>query len=392
VNWALGTYNNDVEDVGALANIQYRLPLSIDPTGQVEVRNLVTPTGATTTGLLARFRDKTNSQFLTFGVPFGDKWKAEVEARYSSEKRTQVAFSGLGAVLSKTYTDFTPRVNLSYEIIPGSRLYASVAKGVKAGGFNNAATADVVAFDPETNYTYELGAKQKLLGGTLQLNYNMFFIDWKNLQLSVPDTHPTPPNVQDPNYTGNVKGATSKGIELEAVMLFTDRLRGNIAWSYADSTFKSGVVDTAFGRLCETSTATPACVFLPRTAALPLGGSPIGGNALPRSPKTKIGVGLEYGMPVRSWKLTLRGDASYQAKYYVENLNVAYIPSRTLLNLDVALSDPDSNWSVSLWGKNVTDETYVSSSFAVSVVNQYIPALGDGRTFGLTANYRFNKK
>jgi iron complex outermembrane receptor protein len=299
----------------------------------------------------------------------------------------------LPPVRNKTFTDFTPRVNLSWKALPGLNAYASVAKGAKSGGFNGA-TADVAAFDPETNLTYELGAKQTLLGGTLQLNYDVFFIDWKNLQLSVPDTIPTPPNVQDPNYIGNVKGATSKGVEIEATMLFTERLRGNVAFSYADSTFKSGVIDTTFGRLCETSAATPACVFLPRNAAagLPLGGSAIGGNALPRTPKTKIGVGLEYSMPLQSWKLTFRGDASYQDKYFVENLNLAYMPSRTLLNLNVSLADPDNRWNVSLWGKNVTDEVYASSAFAVSVINQYIPALGDGRTFGLTANYRFNKK
>jgi outer membrane receptor protein involved in Fe transport len=44
---------------------------------------------------------------------------------------------------------------------------------------------------------------------------------------------------------------------------------------------------------------------------------------------------------------------------------------------------------VNLWGKNVTDEVYASSAFAVSVVNQYIPALGPGATFGLTARYNF---
>jgi hypothetical protein len=36
-----------------------------------------------------------------------------------------------------------------------------------------------------------------------------------------------------------------------------------------------------------------------------------------------------------------------------------------------------------------TNPQYASSAFAVSVVNQYIPALGQGATFGLTARYNF---
>jgi len=37
----------------------------------------------------------------------------------------------------------------------------------------------------------------------------------------------------------------------------------------------------------------------------------------------------------------------------------------------------------------MTDKVYVSSAFAVSVVKQYIPGLGDGRTVGLTLRYKF---
>jgi outer membrane receptor protein involved in Fe transport len=60
-----------------------------------------------------------------------------------------------------------------------------------------------------------------------------------------------------------------------------------------------------------------------------------------------------------------------------------------LLNLDVGIAHPDGVWSVNLWGKNVTDELYASSAFAVSVVNQYVPALGLGATYGVTARYNF---
>jgi outer membrane receptor protein involved in Fe transport len=110
---------------------------------------------------------------------------------------------------------------------------------------------------------------------------------------------------------------------------------------------------------------------------------------LPRTPRSKASLGLEYTLPVARYELAVRGDVNWQSKYYVENLNLAYIPDRTLLNMNVALSDPDGKWIANIWAKNLTDEVYASSAFAVSVINQYGPALGNGRTAGITVRYNF---
>jgi iron complex outermembrane receptor protein len=377
VTWRVGYYHSKVEDLGALALLERRLPLAFDPGGQVFFA--ATPLAAT----LSTFTDETEAEFGSVSVPIGSSWTLDAEARTSKEKRKQLPLNR-----TRDFSEFTPRVNLKWQPQAGWMFYASAAKGTKAGGFNGV-TADVATFDPEENTTYELGGKQSLLEGRLQLNYAVFMIDWKNLQLSVPDTIQSRPPVQDPNYIGNVSGAKAKGFEVEAFMAATDHVRINFAGSYVKSTFNGDVIDTTYGRLCETN-GTAVCVFLPRNAvSLPLGGSPIGGKDLPRTPKSKVSLGLEYTLPVAAYELSLRGDANYQSKYYIENLNLAYIPSRTLLNVNVALSDPDGRWTASLWGKNMTDEVYASSAFAVSVINQYGPALGLGRTMGVTLRYNF---
>jgi outer membrane receptor protein involved in Fe transport len=131
-------------------------------------------------------------------------------------------------------------------------------------------------------------------------------------------------------------------------------------------------------------------VFLPRSASLPFGGSPIGGNDLPRTPRSKISLGAEYTVAVSdSMSLAFRGDYNYQNKYYIENLNLGIIPDRGLLNVSATLSGGDGAWSASAWARNALDEVYVSSSFAVSVTNGYAPALGEGRTMGVTLRYNF---
>jgi len=393
ITWRLGYYTSTVEDIGAAGLVERRLPLSRDPTGQIFFAQTPLTTGPTAS--LTRFKDETTAEFGAIAIPFLDTWTVEAEARQAKEDRSQVPLNGTRAPAPRSFTDFTPRVNLKWQPRAGWMFYGSVATGVKAGGFN-ILTADVPTFEPEENTTYELGAKQSLMEGRLQANYSIFLIDWKDLQLSVPDTIPDPatPATQQPNFIGNVSGAEAKGVELELIALLTDRLRLNFAGSYVQSTFDDSVIDTTFGRLCETN-GTPACVFLPRTRVgavpgpLPLGGSPIGGNDLPRTPRSKASLGLLYTIPLTSWELSLRGDLNYQSKYYVENLNLASIPDRTLLNVGVALTDEDGKWLVNFWGKNMTDELFASSAFAVSVINQYGPALGDGRTAGVTVRYSF---
>ncbi len=402
IGWRIGYFHNQVDDVGALALFSRRQPLSADPTNSIVITQIPFVT-VNPQSLLANFSDRIDSAFFALNIPFANTWNVDVEGRYNKEKRRQdLLIYGFNPLtggtptgtstprnLQREYKKFTPRVNLRWQPREGWTFYGSAAVGEKSGGFNGV-TADVQAYEPEENTTIELGAKQTLWNRRLQLNYAVFYIDWKDLQLSVPDTIQSPGStVQEPNFIGNVKGATSKGIEADATVIFTDRLKGNFAASFVQAQFKGGVIDTTFGRLCETP-GTPACVFLPRTpGVLPLGGSPIGGNDLPRTPSTKLAAGLEYHMPLGNFELSLRGDLAYQNKYFSENLNLAFIPDRTLLNLNVGLSDPDKGWSLNLWGKNVTDEVYASSAFAVSVVNQYIPALGQGATFGLTARYNF---
>jgi iron complex outermembrane receptor protein len=386
IGWRLGYFLEDVEDLGAFAWFTFRRPLAVDPTNSF----VSSGSAAGPNGLLSRFVDEIESPFASVAIPFGDAWTLDVEARYTKEKRRQIATAS-GLTFRAEFSDFTPRVNLGWKPREGWNFYASAARGTKSGGFNGV-TADEPTYDPEENTTIELGAKQSLWNRRLQLNYAVFATDWKDLQYSVPDTIPsglTPPGTQESNYIGNVKGAEAIGVEVDAQAVLTERLTGRFAASYVDSTFKSGTIDSTFGRLCET-TGTPACVFLPRQpGVLPLGGSPIGGNDLPRTPKTQIALGLDYRIPFGGFDLTLRGDLTHQSKYYAEALNLASIPDRTLLNLDVGIADPDGVWSVNLWGKNVTDEIYASSAFAVSVVNQYVPALGLGATFGLTARYSF---
>ena len=85
----------------------------------------------------------------------------------------------------------------------------------------------------------------------------------------------------------------------------------------------------------------------------------------------------------------MRADVVGQSEQYVSELNLAEIPSRTLLNLRGGISD--DNWSAELWVRNATDRDYISNAFYVALPFgvSYVPTVGPERRIGLTVDYSF---
>ena len=84
-------------------------------------------------------------------------------------------------------------------------VYASVARGFKAGGFNPASPAGSEAYGEEHTWNIEGGVKTTWAGGRVAANAAVFRIDWEDLQLNLPD-----PAVPGQFYIANVGGATSR--------------------------------------------------------------------------------------------------------------------------------------------------------------------------------------
>src|SRR5262249_39611158 len=77
-------------------------------------------------------------------------------------------------------------------------------------GFNPASPAGSEAYGPEHSWNYEGGVKTMWLNQRLTLNGAVFFIDWNDLQVNVPN-----PAVPAQFYITNAGSATSKGVEFE---------------------------------------------------------------------------------------------------------------------------------------------------------------------------------
>ncbi|MBX9403379.1 TonB-dependent receptor [Lysobacter sp. BMK333-48F3] len=112
-------------------------------------------------------------------------------------------------------------------------VYASLARGYKAGGTNSPGIgADPeflgfiprdATFAPEYVNAFEIGTKNSFAGGKLQFNASAFYYDYRDYQVS---------QIVDRSAFNENFDATSYGLELELAWKPTDRLRldANLGW------------------------------------------------------------------------------------------------------------------------------------------------------------------
>jgi iron complex outermembrane receptor protein len=92
-------------------------------------------------------------------------------------------------------------------------------------------------------------------------------------------------------------------------------------------------------------------------------------------------------------EMMFRGDYSYRASMYGEPSSdparFTQIDSRDLINFDVTYTEPAGRWSLSLYGRNVTNEKYdnarlLPTDYVLIILNN------DLSEFGLRYVYNFD--
>lgn len=283
-----------------------------------------------------------------------------------------------------SFSDFTPRLTAEYDVTEDTMVYASAAKGVKAGGFNGfvAGPVNLIAaeqtFAPEENWTYEIGTKNTLMDGRLIVNASAYYVDWTNMQITAVPTGIDPlnlaPGTVAPTIFLNVGDVSSIGIEVDGQYQVTEEISLNYAFSTSDPKFKDGTKWGQFVGVCDD-------VFCPADGE-------VGGKTLTRQSKTQGSLGLQYDAALSAeMDFYARADLTYTSKQYVDAMNFAWTPDRYNVNASVGVSG--DNWSVSAWGKNLFDTTYTTNSLFIVQFRRYAPTLNDGFEAGLTLSVNY---
>lgn len=335
---------------------------------------------------LARSLVETKAIFGRVNWQATDQLRFGFEGRYQSEDKSVVsgptAFNPTVSNSEGNFKQFTPRFTVDYNLTDDNLLYASVANGKKAGGFNGSAIiASEKTFDPDNNWTYEIGMKNTFLNGALTFNAALFYIDWGNRQISVtatPSPNAPPALAAGPAIIGNAGKSSVKGFEVDALWTVAEGLNLRAGFSFNDAKYADGVIDSRqrdFGNCDDIVCAS---------------NGDIGGNQLERQSKVQAAFGLDYATSITSSVEGFGGfDVSYKSKQYADSVNLAYLPERTLVDARVGIRA--DQWSLTLWAKNLFNKQYASSSLAVFAATDtvYVPIKGPNRTAGLTGRFNF---
>lgn len=123
-------------------------------------------------------------------------------------------------------------------------------------------------------------------------------------------------------------------------------------------------------------------------------GDPVpAGNQLPNSPGLTWNALARYEIPVFETGLlsALQVDAHYSDAAFKEATNDVLIKSEpyTVLNSRLSVLPAGRAWDVSLWGRNLTDERYVSQGLDIATFFLGNRNYNAPRTYGIDATYRF---
>lgn len=302
-----------------------------------------------------------------------DTYERMPDGSYRFHASHPLTVGGAGK-LRNSFTEVLPRVSLAYRLpsMEESIVYASVSKGYKAGGFNTQMFSfvlqqdlmaqmgmsapydvdEIVSYKPEKSWNYEVGAHVDLLAGILRLDGAAFFIDCRDQQLTV-----FPAGNTTGRMMTNAGRTYSRGVEISLFAKPLDGLRLNASWGYTRATFKK----------------------------FSDGISNYSGKRLPYAPSNTLFIGASYSFDLlpsgRMMSLTFAMNLRGVGDIYWDEANTVCQPFYTLLGASVELRR--RNWSVQLWGENLTDRRYETFYF-VSVQNAFVQR-GNPWQAGVTA-------
>ncbi|MBQ0960908.1 TonB-dependent receptor [Ideonella sp. 4Y11] len=258
---------------------------------------------------------------------------------------------------SVKFSNFSYRLGVEHDLAAGTMLYASLATGYKAGGFND--TSDGGNYKPEHLSALEAGVKTKLLNDRLRLSAGVFTYDYKDMQQTSVVCKTNDPSSCG-SVTTNAASAKITGAEVEARWMVGDNgeLRGSLALN--DAKFKD---------------------YQPNTT------TDWSNQVLDRAPRSVLTLGyshrfnLESGADITA-SIGTRLNSGYKLSDPAAAIRYTQ-PSFHKSDASLAWTSPDQKTSVQLFVKNIENTTTIESRVPGSFF------IGDPRTYGVRASYSF---
>jgi iron complex outermembrane receptor protein len=329
------------------------------------------------------------------GYHFTEELRVAVGARYTQDdKEAQIIINQdaafpdgfINETSSRDWSETSWDLSANYELSERMNVYGTIQSGYQSGQFpprpfclfGNIVSVpgppDEPPFPPATlspdncfeandNVTalnYEVGLKGQPLDN-LQMSIAVFYTDYSDLPYQVSEALP------DAGFdTRNILvDQTSIGVEWEGIWQVTDTFRIHSTLGYIDTSADEQITDPD----------DP-----PPNAVAPL------------TPELTFSLSPEFNFALGSGNVTLRADYSFRDDMFGEPsadpARFTQIDSRDLVNFDITYEPVDGGWSVSAYGRNVTDERYDNARLNVT---DYVLVIlsNDASEFGVRLTREF---
>jgi iron complex outermembrane receptor protein len=306
------------------------------------------------------------------GYHVNDALRVSAGVRYTQDDKTarvNINSGLIDEVNSRDWSEVSWDVSANYQLNDRMNVYGTIQSGYQSGQFPprpyclfgslfpppGTGPFDPLSEDPNycfvandnvTALNYEVGLKGQPLD-SLQMSIAVFYTDYSDLPYQVSTT-----SGGGFVTTNLIVDQTSMGVEWEGLWQAADWFRLQTTLGYIDADVKGAG---------------------PTTVA-------------PLTPELTASVSPEFTFPVGDGNLTLRADWSYRDAMYGEPSSLpgrfTRIDSRDLINFDVTYEPFEGGWSVSAYGRNVTDERYDNARLNVTDYVLVIKSI-DASEFGL---------
>ncbi|MBI1391456.1 MAG: TonB-dependent receptor plug domain-containing protein [Alphaproteobacteria bacterium] len=263
---------------------------------------------------------------------------------------------------SESWTNFTPKVGLTWAANDFTNVYAHWTQGVRSGGYNfrNTSSSGLPtlptpggpvpnpAFDPlflpgpfdeELVNAYEIGFKTQPGDGKATINAAIFVNDISNMQREINLADPTAGVVQT---IVNSADATIWGIEIDTLVAVTDNLVFTGFLGFVDGKYQSVLFDIG----SPNPNASPGVVD---GADLLL--------EIPRLSPFSYGAGFVYSLPFgRDGSINARFNYAHRdANFYTDN-NLGVLNEVDIIDAGVEVSPFGDGVTFRVYGKNLLNE------------------------------------
>lgn len=327
-----------------------------------------------------------------FEYALNEQWSAILGVRWSEDEKESSLMNefsdiGLSTVSDDdSWSNFNPSFTLTYQWNDDTMLYGKAATGYRGGGYNIRATTASAFLDPvdeEEITSFELGGKSEWWDKRLRLNGALFYYEYDDRQVN--------------QFEAGAGGASSKvvnagdmdvsGLELELTALPIEGLMLQLSYGYLNpdhNEFITTVSNPVTGFPVTDENGDPLVADISGFAATNVYAPKHSGAAIVQYTFPQQG----FGTIITQLDATYRDDMAFS---YQNNLYDS-TDSQTLLNGRISLVDipvPQGDLSLSLWGRNLTDEDVREWGIDFGQLGYAFNGYRETRTLGVDLNYRF---